>query len=302
MFMYIQKITFRLILFVCILSFHTVGYANNGIPTFNISVPRTTINVGEPLVGQLEFHFKEPQLSNKNEIVKQINAEHDLYLSIEKEEAAIYQNRFAYQTKLNLQDEAGLDYKGTFIIWYDPFGNKVFFDKPGEYVVRIGLAKELLSKPVKITVKSENKKAMKALSVFKDLNDYLFLFVGVDAYPEKRAGMLERLKQVNKLSEGTMLEKWSAARLGVECYNDIKYEKEKDESEIDEIHEYLKKGIELPDDFPVREEALYDLGIIEAKKGNKKRAESLWDELLKKYPKGKFAKTVIEIRKQREAK
>lgn len=298
MFILFRNIKFGLILLFGILSFSFVSYANEGIPTFNISIPRTTINIGEPLVGQLEFHFKEPQLSNKKEIVKQISAEHDLYLSIEKEDAAIYKDRFTYIVKLDLQDEAGLNYKGTFIIWYDLFGNKIFFDKPGDYVVRLGLAKELLSKPIKVTVKSENKKALEALAVFTGIEDYLFLFAGVEVKVEKRDGLLERLKQVNKLSEGTMLEKWSAACLGVECWKD--FQKEKDESKIDEIYKYLNKGIELPDDFPIREEALYHLGLIEARKGNKTKSESLWDELLKKYPKGQFAKTVIKIRKERE--
>ncbi|MBN1975296.1 MAG: hypothetical protein JW787_16770 [Sedimentisphaerales bacterium] len=302
MLIYLHNIKFRLILLAGILSLNSVIYANDGIPTFNISIPRTTINVGEPLVGQLEFHFKEPQLSNKKEIIKQINAEHDLYFSIEKEDAAIYKGRYAYRVILDLQDEAGLDYKGTFIIWYDVLGNKIFFDKPGEYTVRVGLAKELLSNPVKITVKSENKKAQEALQVLTEREDYLFLFVGLDELPEKRAGILERVKKVLKQSEGTMLEKWSAARLGVACFKDVRYGKEKEQSKIDEIHEYLNKGIELPDDFPDRDEVLYDLGSIEAMKGNKIRAETLWDEVVKKYPKGQFARTVLEVRKQRVIK
>ena len=301
MFIYIHKIRFGLILLVFIFSFNSVICANDGIPTSKVTVPRTSINIGEPLVAELEYHFKEPQIehhfgesqtSDKNVIMKEIEAE--AYLRIDKEDVTIYQDRLPYLFNLSLQDEKGLDYKGTFVIWYNVLGKKVFFDKPGEYKVGVGLSKE--SDPIKITVKSENKKAMEALAVFKEVDDYIFLFVGVNASREKRAGLLERLKQVQKQSEGTMLEKWSAARLGVELFKDIQYIKERDPNQIDEIQKYLNKGIELPDDFPVREEALYDLGSIESLKGNKEKTDSLRKELLKKYLKGTFTQRYIEIR------
>ena len=76
----------------------------------------------------------------------------------------------------------------------------------------------------------------------------------------------------------------------------IGYSAEKDQSKIDEIQKYLNSGIELPDEFPVREETLYDLANVEAMKGNKARADSLRDELVKKYPKGKFTEKFIESR------
>ena len=49
------------------------------------------------------------------------------------------------------------------------------------------------------------------------------------------------------------------------------------------------KGIDLPDEFPIREEVVYTLASIESVKGNRERAESLKDELVRKYPHGKFA-------------
>jgi hypothetical protein len=290
----IKKTKSRIILVLFVLSFNITIYADNGIPTFKVSLLKTSINIGEPLVAELEYHFTEPQISNKKEVLKQIDPE--AYLCIDKEDITIYQNRLPYKFMLELQDEAGLDYKGTFIIWYDVLGKKIFFDKPGEYIIKAGLSKEFLSNPVKIKVKSEIKKAQEALNVFKDLEDYLFLMFGLNQNPSKRDAILERLKQVQKQSEGTMLEKWSAARIGVECFHDLQYSTETKQSKIDEIQKYLNKGIELSDDFPVREETLYDLCNIESMKGNKNRADSLRDELLKKYPKGKFAekyKTIL---------
>ena len=281
-------------LLVFILCFNSVIYADNGIPALKISIPRTSMNIGEPLVVGLEYRFKEPQISNKKEILKQIDPE--AYLCIDKENVSIYRDRLQYLFKLQLQDEAGLDYKGTFIIWYNVLEKKLFFDKPGEYTVRAGLSKDFLSNPVKITVKSENKKALEALGAFQNLDDYLFLFVGLNESPEKRVGLLERLEQVQKQSEGTMLEKWSAARLGIEGFRDLQYSAIRDQNIVDQIQMYLNIGIELPDEFPVREEALYDLGGVEAFKGNKDRAASLRDELVKKYPKGKFAKKYLESR------
>ncbi len=298
MFIHFRNIKFRLILLLGILSFSFVSYANDGIPTITISAPRTTINIGDPLIVEIELHFKQPIKSNENEIEKEIDIEYNSFLSIDKGDVTVYKNRLAYRFKMELQDKVGLHYKGTVVIWYDALGDKIFLDEPGEYNIRVGLSKEIFSEPVKITVKSEKKNVPDALKVFTGKEDYLFLFLGLDAYPEKRAGILERLKKVNKLSEGTTLEKWSAARLGIECWKD--FQKEKDESKIDEIYKYLNKGIELPDDFPVREEALYHLGLIEARKGNKNKSETLWDELIKKYPKGEFAKKVINIRKERE--
>ena len=290
-----QKLIYRIISLVFIVSLNSIIYADNGIPDFNISVPITSLNIGEPLVVELEYHFKEPQISNKKEILNQIDPE--AYLYIDKEDITIYQNRLQYLFKLLLQDESGLDYKGTFIIWYNVLEKKLFFDKSGEYIIRVGFSKEFLSNPLKITVKSENRNAKEALVDFKDLDDYLFLMVGINQYPDKRYELLERLKQVQKQSQGTMLEKWASARLGIEHFKDMIYGEEKDRSMIDEIHYYLNTGIELPDEFPVREETLYDLANVEDMKGNKEKAGSLREELVKKYPNGAFTKEYIDNKK-----
>ena len=217
---YLQIIKYKII-FLFVLSFSLNSFADNEIPTLEILVPRNSINIGEPLVVELKYHFKETQISNKNEISKQIEPE--AYLCIQKKGATINNERLTYPFLLTLQDEAGLEYKGTFIIWYNVLGKKLSLDEPGEYTLRTSLLpNKFLSNPLQIMVKSGNKNALESLTVLTDLYDYLFLYTGTEEFSKKRDGVIERLKLVEKQSQGTMLENWSSARIGIAYFKDIK--------------------------------------------------------------------------------
>lgn len=291
-----SKTRFISVFMVFILGFNYLTKANNDFLTCEIKIKSKSINIGEPLAIELIYHLKKPFISGKtNEIVKEI--ENSLTFKIEENELDISKNFLIYPFKLVLQDEAGLEYKGTFIVWYDYQAKKLFLDKPGEYSIQMcSLKDEIFSNTITINVTSKSNKAQEALYILKEPDDYLFLVHGLNEYSEKREERIERLKKVQQKSKKTILEQWSAARLGVEYFNDIQYSTERDHSKVNEIQSFLNTGIDLPDEFPIREETLYRLSTVESMKGNNERAVALLDELIEKYPKGRF---VEEAKKSR---
>ena len=279
----------KTILFISIISSNSMIYAQEDFLTCEIATKNSTISIGEPLVVELTYHLKKPLISRTtNEKNKEID--NGLSLQIDFDSSGSAKEYRLYPFKLILQDESGLEYKGTFVLWYDYFAKKLYFDKSGKYTLQACSKKDqIFSNSIVVQVRPERYKTQEALSSLTDPDDYLFVLHGLDDYPEKREARLSRLKQVEEQSQGTILEKWIAARLGIECFNDVLNSSEKQQVKIDEAIVFLDKGIDLPDEFPIREEVVYTLASIESVNGNRERTESLKDELVRKYPHGKFA-------------
>ncbi|MEJ2051377.1 MAG: hypothetical protein P8Y60_16345 [Calditrichota bacterium] len=278
-----------LVLGALFLDKHT--FANEDFVNCEIQIHDTTINIGNPLAIEIIYRFKEPKISMETkEIATEI--EHSASLYVDRKDGLSVVKDYPIQPFfMILQDKSGLEYKGSFVLWYDYMAKRIFFSQPGEYIIRIGNFRgKIFSNSVNIIVKSESKEMKKTLSLLSDVDDCLFLLHGLIASPEKRAEKIEHLKSVHNDSKGTLIANWSAARLGTELFKDLHNKTE--QNNIDEIQSFLYTGIELPDAFPIREESLYDLVNIETMKGNKDRADSLRYELIKKYPNGEFTRKV----------
>jgi len=142
-----------------------------------------------------------------------------------------------------------------------------------------------------------------AINLLSDPNDYFFLEQGEDEYPEKRPESISHLQQVVDRCEGTVLAKWAASRLGLEYFQEfhkkhpsfVKFKAKHQEGQIeeplfDQVRKYLSVGVELRDEFPIRENVLSKLVNIEFMDGNYEKAFSLLDELRTKYPDGEYGR------------
>ena len=154
---------------------------------------------------------------------------------------------------------------------------------------------------------------LKAVSLLTDPNDFRGLRYGFGGYylKEKQTEVMLHLKKVIEQCEKTVLAKWCAARLGLEYFKEfqdehtsfIHYSEKRQKYLINgalfkQAHKYLKIGAKLPDEFPIREEILKELGIAEYTKGNHEKLVSLLDELGTKYPKGKHGRKASQMKKE----
>jgi len=146
-----------------------------------------------------------------------------------------------------------------------------------------------------------------------DPNDYSFLLHGSDGFVYKRAERMSHLKAVADKCKGALLAKWCGARLGIEYFRDFhrrhpsfeRFKAKRKQGAVKEplfelAYKYLRIGAELPDEFPVREEVLYQLTRPEWIMNNYERVFSLLDELSAKYPTGRYGRRVANSRVELE--
>jgi hypothetical protein len=269
-----------------------------------ISTKHEHIKVGEPLIIKATYRFEEPQVSKTNEFYQTMGSES--IIQIKRDEAGILTPHYYDSVgpgTLFLQDTQGLVYACDSLLFYNPYENRLIFDKPGIYVVTVRRTREIISNPLYITVEPANDLNKRALSFLLDRNDYLFLEDGSNEDPNKRSVRIFRLRLVVEQCEGSIYAKWAAARLGLVYFEDfhkkhpsfIKFKAKLKKGKVkeplfDKAHMYLATGAKLPDEFPIREKVLYQLVRTEVIKDNYKKAFSMLDELGAKYPKGKYGK------------
>ena len=209
-----------------------------------------------------------------------------------------------------LQGTKGLEYKGTFDIFYDDSVGLVF-DKPGTYNVRIlSPSGKYSSNYLEIVVEPPSEAEEKALSFVAGVEDFIFLMGGLCEKGEKAKRMTKLEELVNKYGE-TTLAKWSAARLGIEYFKEFhkqhssfekfkakKQKNEVDSSLFDKAYYYLKKGSTLPDGFSIRSEVLDNLIVTEYINDNYQEAIRLAEELESKYPYSEYGQKASRAKKE----
>jgi hypothetical protein len=204
----------------------------------------------------------------------------------------------AIPSSLLLLDAHGLKYGASFVLFYDHGSQKLLFDKPGTYWIRYFLSKTE-SYPIEVSVSESTAYIKDAISLLSDHRDYLLLELGIESEKhEEKIESILHLQQVVERFKDTLLAKWSAARVGLESFRDAEKERTKlrrekkpiDKELWDESAKYLRKGLELPDDFPIRQEVLYRLIEFEGKKENYSQSILYSDELTAKYPEGEYGK------------
>jgi len=208
---------------------------------------------------------------------------------------------------LNVQGEQGLAYSTYFLISYHPFKKDFVFSEPGTHRICV-TGDQLFSNVINLEVIPSTTENMCMLS---DPNDYDFLmgkntslYKDADAYSKTIAN----LKNILERFPDSLLARLAAARLGIESQRVDEDERSKARSErrdpswplFKEANKYYRKALELPDDFPIRQQILWQLAEFEIIDKNYLQALSYVAELDVKYPKGKYGKNAAEAKKEIE--
>lgn len=277
-----------------------------------ISSKHKHINVGQPLILRLTYGFEQPQLAARSgELLTSMSPKANVQVKRDDKEIFKPGHWYLGQYDLHLQDNKGLTYSGYSILFYDSAKNGLIFDTPGIYTISIRITREMISKPLEITVKPASQSEKKVLSLLSDPNDYAFLSYGGYKHLQKRPERISQLKQVIDQFESNVLAQMGAARLGLEYFQQFhvkhpsfqKFKALRNKNKVKEplfkqAHKYLTIGANLPDEFPIREDILRQLGRIEYMDGNDTKALSLIDELIIKYPKGKYGRKATKWKEE----
>jgi hypothetical protein len=308
--MYFKKNKIELIIILSVQFFLGASLAT-GPSAMEISASRTHIKVGEPLLISLTYSYQEPRISEVTKKISTLVWLRNFRLRVQDVNDNASQKTFGLMPiRLTLQGTEGLEYKGTFNVFYDDSVGLVF-EQPGTYNVQIlSPSGKLSSNSIEIVVEPPSEAEEKALSFFAGVEDFAFMMGGIFKSPTT----VSHLEQVAEKCGDTMLGKWSAARLGIEEYNEWE-DKYRDESKqfifryrrgeikeplFEKSYVHLIKAMELPDEFPIRQEVLYHLIGVELIKGNNAAVLAYANELSQKYPKGEFGKRISIAKLQDE--
>jgi len=264
-----------------------------------ILTEQKSIMVGEPLVLQMTYILQKARLMPATQ--KPFSSiMHEAIVQIEDPNGGLRELPL-FPRFIHLDDSQGLRYSGTFIMFYDGYEKHLVLGKPGTYKIRAFVTKEHFSNTLNISVQEASKQQSEALSTLSSPNEYFFLEAGEHGEPQTRSETILRVQQVIDQGGDILLSKWAAARLGIEeskelekkypdvekFWNEYRQGKMK-EPLLDQAQSHLSKALNLPDEFPIREQILYELPKVEFIKGNYKKARSLLDELAHKYPHGEY--------------
>jgi hypothetical protein len=203
-----------------------------------------------------------------------------------------------------VQDTKGLTYVTYCLLFSnhlkqekDPPPFPPLFDTAGVYRIAICESRRVVSNRLALEVKPATQGKERILTPF----DY-FCILDDHISSDKdnpRPEVLSRLKRFADRPERTLLHRWAAARLGLEYYREAEMKREQARQEQRELptsvwenaKQYLAIGLELPDDFPLREKILRELAEREGLDKNYSKAFSYLNELATKYPYGRWGKS-----------
>jgi len=267
-----------------------------------LEAPRCRIRVGEPLLVKLTYVWAEPFMRpDSNRPVSWVFPYATLH--IRREDA---QDRHPSYRRdddaLRLEDKQGLVYSRHFIIFGELFDGKwfSFFERPGTYsLVAEGYMKK--SDTLSIEVQPPSASEKRALSLLTDPKAYRLLTELEDFTVSGWSEPLAQLKTVADECGDTILGKWCSARVGLEYYERFGHKHWNIETFSAEYHQgkvrdanfenachYLAQALALPDEFAVRERALYAKVGTEIGGRNYEDALAHTKELAEKYPDGTY--------------
>ncbi|MBN2590210.1 MAG: hypothetical protein JXA96_10145 [Sedimentisphaerales bacterium] len=302
------------IIVLYLIDIQSINAQNSDRPTEELIAVNPTIKVGEPIIIEYKFTYSNPQLDPSSNKTMQGLSRSDAAecVAIKDNQGRYYIKELTiYPTVRTCRDNKGLVYSSYFTLFYNKKTKKLIFDKPGVYTIDYPDRERdnTMFKPATIEVKPASEQEKKALSILTGESDLLILgldseYIKFESYPETE-GMMERFKMVVEQCPDTMIAKMAAARLGIEETKEFE-EKYGDEQSLEqykngEIEEplfepaqkHLNLAYQLPYGIPIREVALDGLTRVEYLNGNSTRLISLLDELITKYPQGKYGKRAI---------
>lgn len=296
---------------------YTDGHANT--PTsVQITSPKTTLDISEPLILKLTYKFEEPQMNAEtNDIYSGIRHSSCLLIELKdadndwlvnypdfspfEKEGVKYYPLELQSLNLNVHDEQGLEYSGYFLISYNHYKKSLVFDEPGTYrICTISTTTKIFSNVIDLQITSQMQEEKCAL-LDPNVCDFL---MGIDRVAFKdtnyHSKIMVNLKNIVERCPNSLWSKLAAARVGLESLRD--YERERTEARREkrepsrqlyqEAKVYLRMGLDLPDDFFVRQQILWGLMEIEMENKNFSQALSYLNELGVKYPKGEYGKRI----------
>jgi hypothetical protein len=307
----LNRIT-RVVAFICLI-LCSVGNART-LSSVEITTQNTSIRVGEPLIVKLTYKFEQPLILAETNKVSG-NAAYSAFFQVNDGSVEGGHSTDFYPlhgSTLLVQDIQGLEYSGSFVMFYDHAKKKLLFDKPGTYTLTI-VGDTKASNNLSITVASASYLEEEALSLFTDPNNFYFLEFGSYEGEDAREKSTIQLKKVVEQKPTTMLAKWSAGRLGIEYFKEfhkkypsfqkfktIRKQTGTEEALFDQTLLYLNKAVTLPDEFSIKEEVLYKLSTVAYINNDYKKANMLLDELENKYPQGVYGKKAKEAKNELE--
>jgi len=274
--------------------------------SFTIDSAKTKVKLGDAIFINLNITHAHPQVSAETSEPLPSVKYGNWVLCIQNNEAnkpILY--HLALPLRFKLKDAKGFQYSAEIEIFCHPSEEeeklitKVIFDNPGFYTIQILNGKQISNKiDVSIEYSSLGEKG---LALLTNPKDFAFLLGGLYKSPET----IKHLTEVVNECKGTELAQRAAARLGLEYFIEFhrkhpSFEKFKDKRQKDKVEEpffdlackYLAIGVDLPDEFPIREKVLDGLFKTEFIKDNYEKIDILLDELEAKYPRGKYGRRV----------
>lgn len=208
----------------------------------------------------------------------------------------------AFPSVLSMQDAEGLHYGRCYILFYDHARQTLLFDRSGEYRVRFIESPEIISDWLTLRIVEPSEDLTTAIDLLSDPNDYWFLEFGDRLTGSDSESTIARLRRISDDYPRTVLGRWSAARLGLELFEQLqkkhpsfqKFRREQRTGDVEPLLaqtvNYLQKATMLSDDFEIRERVLYQLALAEYLNGDFERARVSLNELKTKYPHGVFGR------------
>ena len=299
----------------------TSGPGAGSVPSaVQIGVERNVLKVGEPLLVKVSYVWPQPLI---HEITDAVIGEIDHNLNVrvmqESENGLITRSGIGLLRFFKLEEPGGRTYSDRMMLFYDFAQSRLVFDKPGSYVLQAS-GWTRTSKPVHVEIKSPGEVEKRALELLSEPNAYYFLEYGkgyagglVEKEKNLRMKGIETLKEVFDRCGDSTVGKWAGARVGIELVKELarRYTLGEEfmrayragkvkEPLVEEAYACLSAALELPDDFPLREEALLNMISLEIVGGNYENCLTYADELAAKYPAGEFGREAAEIRSEIE--
>ena len=209
-----------------------------------------------------------------------------------------------FPTTLCSLDSEGLEYGTYSLVFMHNVKQGIIFEKAGDYRLRLFVDYNCFSPVLNITVLPVDASGTGRF-IMSDPNDFHFL-MGATIENRDRPHARTRVGNLIERSQSTLIAKWAAARLGLECFDDAekrRSEARREKRTVDiaiwgNASKYLEIGLQLPDDFSVRQEVLDRLIEIECERKDYSKALLYVDELRAKYPMGRHGKKATEYRRE----
>jgi hypothetical protein len=314
--------TITVIYLILILTINPMASEVQDLPLIEMTTKNPSLKVGEPLILELKYVYETPRfVTGTNEIKQSLDHGDVSLLLYIKNSSGEVTKKSIFKPSFICQDKKGLVYSSYSALLQNNSGNKkLLFNEPGEYIITLYAPdqeklKELLGdkapKPLFVNVGPASQSIKKALSILSEENDIRILEYSDNDFFKKDIEVISRFKQVVDQCQDTIIAQIAASQLGITYFKEF-HEKHPffetfrteyktgnmKEPLFEQSQKYLTIGSQLPDEFPIRREVIFQLSRIEFMEDNLNKMVSLINELAEKYPNTEYGKKAITAQKE----